>query len=117
MKKHQQILIQAIKNSGMTAREIANRVGIHESTLSKFLDGKSDLKAENYFSILNVLPESQRQIAQAQLGFSPETKLESVLPLLAHASREEQALVLRVIADCWLNNSGTSDRSSEMLAV
>ncbi len=117
MKKHQEILIKAVKDSGMTAREIALKAGVHESTLSKFLDGKSDLKAENYFSVLSVLPEKHRQTAQGQLGLSSETKLESVIPLLAHASREEQALVLRVIADCWLKTSGNTDQSSELLAV
>lgn len=101
----------------MTAREIAKRVGIHESTLSKFLDGKSDLKAENYFNILSVLPTEQRQMAHEQLGLSSETTINSVLPLLAHASREEQAMVLRVIADCWTKSSGSTDQSGELLAV
>ncbi|RAM47962.1 MAG: XRE family transcriptional regulator [Hapalosiphonaceae cyanobacterium JJU2] len=68
MDKHQEILITAIKESGLTAREIANKAGVHESTLSKFLDGKSDLKAGNYFKILSVLPSPQRQVVQESLG-------------------------------------------------
>ncbi len=68
MDRHQEILITAIRESGLTAREISVKAGIHESTLSKFLDQKTDLKAGNYFKILSVLPDLQRQVAQKTLG-------------------------------------------------
>lgn len=73
MDRHQEILITAIKESGLTAREIATKAGVHESTLSKFLDGKSDLKAGNYFKILSVLPDPQRQAVQKSLGMTVDT--------------------------------------------
>lgn len=73
MDRHQEILITAVRESGLTAREIATNAGIHESTLSKFLDGKNDLKAGNYFKILNVLPDSQRQAVQKSLGMVVDT--------------------------------------------
>lgn len=68
MDRHQETLIAAIRESGLTAKEIATKAGVHASTLSKFLDGKTDLKAGNYFKILSVLPVPQRQAAQEKLG-------------------------------------------------
>jgi predicted transcriptional regulator len=73
MDRHQEILITAVRESGLTAREIANKAGVHESTLSKFLDGQTDLKAGNYFKILSVLPDSQRQAVQKNLGMVVDT--------------------------------------------
>jgi predicted transcriptional regulator len=68
MDRHQEILIAAIRESGLTAKEIAAKAGVHASTLSKFLDGKTDLKAGNYFKILSVLPAPQRQATLERLS-------------------------------------------------
>ncbi|MBD2531894.1 helix-turn-helix transcriptional regulator [Nostoc flagelliforme FACHB-838] len=112
MDKHQEILITAINESGLTAREISVRAGVHESTISKFLDGKSDLKAGNYFKILHALPESCRIPALARIGVVELTPVQ----LIESATPREKAEILQAIA-AWVlqpgavprTNTGTSD--------
>lgn len=101
MDKHQEILITAIKDSGLTAREISVRAGVHESTISKFLDGKNDLKAGNYFKILHVLPENCRIPALARIGVVELTPVQ----LIESASPKEKAEILQAIA-AWVMQPG-----------
>lgn len=117
MDKHQEILIAAIRDSGMTAREISTKAGVHESTLSKFLDGKTDLKAGNYFKILNVLPERCRVPALARIGVVELTPVQ----LIEAATPREKAEILQAIAQWVLQpgaiNSKTTDTSDLQVAV
>jgi predicted transcriptional regulator len=101
MDKHQEILITAIRESGMTAREISTKAGVHESTLSKFLDGKTDLKAGNYFKILHVLPERCRIPALARIGVVELTPVQ----LIESATPREKAEILQAIA-AWVLQPG-----------
>jgi len=110
MDRHQEILIRAIKDSRLTAREIAAMGGIHESTLSKFLDGKSDLKAGNYFKILSVLPLEQRLAVQKSLGMVVDTLSKSdentkgLLPLVQMieiANDDEMEAAMMAIGRKW----------------
>jgi predicted transcriptional regulator len=102
MDKHQEILITAIRESGLTAREISVRAGVHESTISKFLDGKNDLKAGNYFKILHVLPESCRIPALGRIGVVELTPVQ----LIESATPKEKAEILQAIAQ-WVMQPGT----------
>ena len=100
MANHQQILIDAVNRAifgGMTARQIATASGIDNSVLSRFLNGKQDIKAGDYFSILDALPESQRLSALTQLGAS---KI-SVVQLIESADEEEIDAVLLTIGRKW----------------
>lgn len=101
MDKHQEILITAIRESGMTAREISVKAGVHESTLSKFLDGKTDLKAGNYFKILHALPERCRIPALARIGVVELTPVQ----LIESATPREKAEILQAIA-AWVLQPG-----------
>ncbi|MBR8832539.1 MAG: helix-turn-helix transcriptional regulator [Stigonema ocellatum SAG 48.90 = DSM 106950] len=112
MEMHQEVLITAIKNSGMTAREIAAAAGVHESTLSKFLDGKNDLKAGNYFKILSVLPEAQRLKARLSLGivvdnFPDEKRLQALTQMIELASDDEMEAALFAIGRKWKQSIGS----------
>lgn len=117
MDRHQEILITAIKESGLTAREIATKAGVHESTLSKFIDGQTDLKAGNYFKVLNVLPENCRMAALAGIGvveIKPVQLIESATP-------REKAEILQAIA-AWVLQPGATpvkntDNSDLQVAV
>lgn len=100
MAKHQEILIDAVNRAvfgGMTAKQIATAAGVDGSVLSRFMNGKQDIKAGDYFSILNVLPESVRASALARLGAS---KI-SIVQLIEVANEEEIDAVLLTIGRKW----------------
>lgn len=105
MTNHQQILIDAVNKAieeGMTAKQIAADAGVDNSVLSRFLNRKQDIKAGDYFSILNVLPESVRVVAQARLGMGEI----SATQLIQFASPQEKAEILQAIAQ-WVMQPGS----------
>jgi transcriptional regulator with XRE-family HTH domain len=66
MDAHQKLLIQLIKEERQavgadsdfyTAKQISIRSGVNESTLSRFLNGKQDLKAGDYFAVIKSFSE------------------------------------------------------------
>jgi len=94
MQTHQQVLISAIKATSLPARDIANLSGVNGSVLSRFLNGKQDLKAGDYFAVLYTLPEASKKFALAKLGMG-EFDYPS---LVLGASSEEKAEILTVLA-------------------
>ena len=63
---HQKLLIELIKEERQaldagsdfyTAKQMSVRSGVNESTLSRFLNGKQDLRAGDYFALLKSFPE------------------------------------------------------------
>lgn len=111
---HQQILIRAIKESGLTARDIAEGTGVSESSLSRFVNGKQDLKAGDYFAVLNFLPDSAKYLAKSRLSMDDTTSLKT---LVMQASNEEKAEVLFAIANLLLEDRKSSDSVKLMPAV
>jgi transcriptional regulator with XRE-family HTH domain len=100
MANHQQILIDAVNRAifgGMTARQIATASRVDNSVLSRFLNGKQDIKAGDYFSILDALPESNRLSVLNLLGAS---KI-SVVELIESADEQEIDAVLLTIGRKW----------------
>lgn len=100
MANHQQILIDAVNRAifgGMTARQIASAAGIDNSVLSRFVNGKQDIKAGDYFSVLDALPIAIRDSALSRLGAS---KI-SVVQLIETANEEEIDAVLLTIGRKW----------------
>jgi transcriptional regulator with XRE-family HTH domain len=66
MDAHQKLLIKLIKEARdaseagaefYSARQMSARSGVNESTLSRFLNGKQDLKAGDYFALLKSFPD------------------------------------------------------------
>lgn len=88
---HQQILIKAIRESGLTAREISEATGVNESSLSRFINGKQDLRAGDYFAVLNFLPESAKNPAKSRLSMDSPVSLKM---LIMQATDTEKAEVL-----------------------
>ncbi|NWF61591.1 MAG: helix-turn-helix transcriptional regulator [Fischerella sp.] len=111
---HQQILIRAIKESGLTARDIADGTGVSESSLSRFVNGKQDLKAGDYFAVLNFLPDSAKSFARSRLGMDDTTSLKT---LVMQASNEEKAEVLFAIANLLLEDRKSVDSVEFLPAV
>ena len=101
MQTHQQVLISAIKASSLPARDIANLSGVNGSVLSRFLNGKQDLKAGDYFAVLYTLPEASKKFALAKLGMG-EFDYPS---LVLGASSEEKAEILTVLAGYISHNN------------
>lgn len=104
MTNHQQILIDVINKAieeGMTARQIAANAGVDNSVLSRFINGKQDIKAGDYFSILNILPDDCRIIAMTRLGMGEI----SAAQLIQSASPKEKAEILHAIAQ-WVLQPG-----------
>lgn len=120
MDKHQEILIAAIRESRLTATEIAAKAGVHASTLSKFLDGKTDLKAGNYFKILSVLPVAQRQATLERLSIvvinalscEDNKGLRSLVDMIEVANDDEMEAAMIAIGRKW-KRSRLSHRHSE----
>lgn len=110
MKNHQQVLIDAVNKAieeGMTARQIASDAGIDNSVLSRFMNGKQDIKAGDYFSILNVLPEDCKVSALGRLGIFEM----SLAQLIQTASPKEKAEMLQAIA-AWVLQPGAMSRKN-----
>jgi hypothetical protein len=66
MDAHQKLLIELIKEERQAAgadsdfyaaKQISARSGVNESTLSRFLNGKQDLKAGDYFAVIKSFSE------------------------------------------------------------
>lgn len=66
MDAHQKLLIELIKEERqavgadsdfLSAKQISIRSGVNESTLSRFLNGKQDLKAGDYFAVIKSFSE------------------------------------------------------------
>ncbi|MBH8564449.1 helix-turn-helix transcriptional regulator [Nostoc sp. CENA67] len=120
MANHQQILIDAVNKAiegGMTAKQIAAAAGIDNSVLSRFVNGKQDIKAGDYFSILNVLPDDCRVAALTRLGVGEI----SVTQLVQSASPKEKAEILQAMA-AWVLQPGAipvgnTDTASMQVAV
>ncbi len=111
---HQHILIRAIRESGLTAREIAEGTGVNESSLSRFINGKQDLKAGDYFTVLNFLPNSAKDIAKSRLNMDSSVSLKT---LVMQASNAEKAEVLFTIAHLLLEDRNSGDSVELMPAA
>ncbi len=111
---HQQILIRAIRESGLTAREIAEGTSVNESSLSRFMNGKQDLKAGDYFAVLNFLPEVAKNPAKSRLSMDSPVSLKM---LVLQASNAEKAEVMVTLAHVFLEDRNNGDSVELMPAV
>jgi len=111
---HQQILIRAIEQSGLTARDISNATGVSESILSRFINGKQDMKAGDYFTVLNFLPESAKDFAKSRLNIDGSTNLKN---FIMKASNAEKAEVLFAIGHLLKEECGNNDSVELMQAL
>lgn len=111
---HQKILIKAIQRSGLTAKEISMGTGVSGSCLSRFINGKQDLKAGDYFAVLNYLPESDQDFVKSRLSMDANVSLKH---LVMQASNSEKAEVLLAIAHLLQEDRTDNDSVELMPAV
>lgn len=106
---HQQVLIDAVQltldRTNVSAAELAETSGVNGSSLSRFMNGKQDLKAGDYFALLNALPDFARKAATTRLGIEDSTDL---IALIRAASPKEKAAVLNLMAD-WIESRGSTE--------
>ncbi|MUG96570.1 helix-turn-helix domain-containing protein [Scytonema sp. UIC 10036] len=103
---HQQILIKAIRESGLTAREISEATGVNESSLSRFINGKQDLRAGDYFAVLNFLPEEAKNPAKCRLSIDSSVSLKM---LIMQATDTEKAEVLFALGHLFLKEHKSTE--------
>ncbi|MEM1307991.1 MAG: helix-turn-helix domain-containing protein [Cyanobacteria bacterium P01_H01_bin.153] len=96
-----------IRDLALNRREIAEKGGISESSLSRFLAGETDLGASRLESVVNALPEEAK--SRFFLLLSPPISTPNVSPSLSLLARLENHLkrcdqqqfmeVLKIVVD------------------
>ena len=112
---HQQILIKAIRESGLTAKEISEATGVNESSLSRFINGKQDLRAGDYFAVLNFLPEEAKNPAKSRLSIDSSSV--SLKMLILQATDTEKAEVLFALGHLFLKEHTNTEAVDFLSAV
>lgn len=107
MDEHQKLLIELIQEQRQvtpdsdfyTARQISARSGVNESTLSRFLNGKQDLKAKDFFALMKAFPEGFQH--RFWLKFHrAEAKTDWRSQIMA-ASYDEVQEILEALTEKW----------------
>jgi len=58
---YQEAFNQTIEHFRLSARDIASKAGMHESSVSNFRTGRKDLNLETWERLMSALPEEARQ--------------------------------------------------------
>ena len=92
MQKHIKIYKELLEEINLLQKEVAFKVGWSEWKMSRFLNG-NDVKAEEFFSLLSVMPESfQKKFWHRFLNLGSDIDVSSL-------SSSEAANLLNAIAD------------------
>lgn len=101
--RYQQLFDEMMKRFNLEAKATAEKADVSEVMLSRFRRGKADLGASKLISLLLVVPAEARMWYLSELfSENPGVSLRS---LIAQAPPQEQAEVLRVIADLFVRNN------------
>lgn len=104
----QELLVKLIRSSSYTAKEVSQRSGVNESSLSRFLQGKQDLKSRDFFAVLESFSEEEQERYWANyrsLG-------EGWRSLIMSASPEDFEEICRLMAEWWASRSQKSSPKS-----
>lgn len=112
MSRHQEILVDLFKVSGYTAKQISGWSGVHESTLSRFINGKSDMKAGDFFDLLTCLPEE----FQEQFWIRFRHVDSDWRSLVAAASVKDVEEILQALAERYRSENAEKNRQSLAIA-
>ncbi|MBF2018461.1 MAG: XRE family transcriptional regulator [Rivularia sp. T60_A2020_040] len=111
METHQRLFDEMLERFDISAKEIAQLIGVSEVTLSRFRRGKGDLLTTKFLALLLVLPEDAREWYISRLvGSKPKINLRS---LVMEASPQEKAEVLNALA-AWVVQSREYKDSSHL---
>ena len=95
MSRHQKIFVELFKASGYTAKQVSGWSGITESALSRFINGKVDLRAGDFFELLACFPEE----FQEHFWIRFRQVKDDWRSLVSAATTKEIETILNAIAD------------------
>lgn len=107
MDAHQKLLIELIREERQsvgagsdlyTAKQMSARSGVNESTLSRFLNGKQDLKAGDYFALLKSFPEDVQERFWARFRRVNHDWRSQIMT----ASYDEVQEILKALTERWV---------------
>jgi transcriptional regulator with XRE-family HTH domain len=110
--RYQQLFDEMMNRFNLEAKTTAEQAKVSEVMLSRFRRGKADLGASKLIALLLAVPVEARLWYLSELfGQEPGVSLRS---LIAEAPPEQQAEVLRLIADIFVNNSREATDSVQL---
>lgn len=113
--RYQQLFDEMMKRFNLEAKATAEQAEVSEVMLSRFRRGKADLGASKLIALLLAVPVEARVWYLSELfGQKPGVSLRS---LIAQAPPEEQAEVLRLIADIFANHNREATNTVQLLKV
>jgi plasmid maintenance system antidote protein VapI len=113
MSRHQEIFVELFKASGYTAKQVGEWSGLHESTLSRFINGKSDMKAGDFFDLLACFPEE----FQEQFWIRFRHVKGDWRNLIMAASPKDFEEICRLMGDWWAIHSNSTDLGKTKVAL
>ena len=107
MIKINKALKQTMQDCGVRAVWLSQKTGIAEATISKFLQGKTDMLGANIERIIEALPSN----AQGYFFNLLYPRTNTMKALLEDATQEEKIEALRIVAASLenINNSSRKD--------
>ncbi|WP_026736128.1 helix-turn-helix domain-containing protein [Fischerella sp. PCC 9605] len=109
---HWRLFDEMMNRFNLSVNETAKAAGISRVVLSRFRHGKADLGAAKLIALLLVVPQEARMWYLSELfGVIPSHSLRS---MIAQAPPEEQAEVLRLMADLFVSNNRTTANTAEL---
>ncbi len=112
MSRHQEVFRELFSASGYTAKQVSRWSGVHESTLSRFLNGKSDLKAGDFFDLLACFPEE----FQERFWIRFRHVKDDWRSLIMAASPKDFEEICRLMGDWWAVHRQSNDSAQTKVA-
>lgn len=113
MNRHQDIFRELFSASGYTAKQVSGWSGVHESTFSRFINGKSDMKAGEFFDLLACFPEE----FQEQFWIRFHHLKGDWRSLIMAASPKDFEEICRLMGDWWAVRRQSTDSGKTEVAL
>ena len=107
---HRQAFNKTLQTYRITAKSLSEATGIQERQISLFRNEKSDLITENFFQLIEALPEHAREYFFSQMHSSDSR---SLIQIIETATDEEIEEAMLAIARKWRGKSGQNNGHSK----